>query len=133
MSEAIKNLLQFSKGEKVVINDEEKKGKKRKFLETIELQINLKNYDPNKDKRFAGTIRVPYVPRPQMKICVLASEQHAVKCRELNIDTMSEDDIKALNKNKKLIKNLAKKYDAFLASDSIIKKLPRLMGPGLNR
>ncbi|KAL0134792.1 hypothetical protein PUN28_001516 [Cardiocondyla obscurior] len=31
--------------------------KKRKFLETIELQIGLKNYDPQKDKRFSGTVK----------------------------------------------------------------------------
>merc|ERR1712196_51042 len=40
---------------------------------------------------------------------------------------------KKLNKNKKLIKKLAKKYNAFLASDSIIKQIPRLLGPGLNK
>ena len=31
--------------------------KKRKFTETVELQISLKNYDPQKDKRFAGTVK----------------------------------------------------------------------------
>ena len=31
--------------------------KKRKFRETVELQIALKNYDPQKDKRFSGTVR----------------------------------------------------------------------------
>jgi large subunit ribosomal protein L10Ae len=31
--------------------------KKRKFTETVELQIALKNYDPSRDKRFAGTVR----------------------------------------------------------------------------
>jgi hypothetical protein len=36
--------------------------KKRGFVETIELQIALKNYDPNKDKRFSGTVRLPYPP-----------------------------------------------------------------------
>ena len=45
----------------------------------------------------------------------------------------SVDDLKKLNKNKKLIKKLAKKYDAFLASESLIKQIPRLLGPGLNK
>ena len=27
----------------------------------------------------------------------------------------------------------AKSYDAFLASDSVIKQIPRLLGPGLNK
>jgi len=38
-----------------------------------------------------------------------------------------------LNKNKKLIKKLARKYDAFVASDSLIKQIPRLLGPGLSK
>jgi len=33
------------------------KDKKRNFRETIELQITLKNYDPQKDKRFSGTVK----------------------------------------------------------------------------
>ena len=28
---------------------------------------------------------------------------------------------------------LAKKYDAFLASDSLIRQIPRILGPGLNK
>lgn len=28
-----------------------------RFVETVELQISLKNYDPQKDKRFSGTVR----------------------------------------------------------------------------
>lgn len=33
------------------------KDRPRKFLETVELQISLKNYDPQKDKRFSGTVK----------------------------------------------------------------------------
>ena len=46
---------------------------------------------------------------------------------------MSSDDLKKLNKNKKLIKKLAKKYDAFIASDALIKQIPRILGPGLSK
>jgi len=42
--------------------------KKRNFLETVELQIGLKNYDPQRDKRFSGTVKLPVVPRPNMAI-----------------------------------------------------------------
>lgn len=47
--------------------------KPRKFKETVELQIGLKNYDPQKDKRFSGSVKLPYCPRPQMKVrtCVV--------------------------------------------------------------
>lgn len=42
----IKELLADANGEK-----------KRNFVETIELQIGLKNYDPQRDKRFSGTVK----------------------------------------------------------------------------
>lgn len=47
------------------------KAKERKFKETIELQVGLKNYDPQKDKRFSGTVKLPYTPRPSMKVRLL--------------------------------------------------------------
>ena len=43
------------------------------------------------------------------------------------------DDLKKMNKNKKVVRKLARKYDAFLSSQSVIKNIPRLLGPGLNR
>ena len=46
---------------------------------------------------------------------------------------MDVEALKKLNKNKKLVKNLAKKYAAFLASETVIKQIPRLLGPGLNK
>ena len=35
----------------------ESQEKDRKFTETIELQVGLKNYDPQRDKRFSGTVK----------------------------------------------------------------------------
>lgn len=61
------------------MNGDEVQGKKRKFLETVEIQVTLKNYDPNKDKRFSGSAKLPSIPKPNMKICVLANEKHANK------------------------------------------------------
>lgn len=46
---------------------------------------------------------------------------------------MSADDLKKLNKNKKLVKKLARKYDAFVASDTLMRQIPRLLGPGLSK
>jgi large subunit ribosomal protein L10Ae len=45
-------------------------------LETVELQISLKNYDPVKDKRFSGAFRLPSVPRPKFTVCVLGDAKH---------------------------------------------------------
>ncbi|BGP22289.1 60S ribosomal protein L10A [Rhodotorula toruloides] len=107
--------------------------KKRNFVETIELQIGLKNYDPQRDKRFSGTIKLPHVPRPRMSICILADAADIDRAKLIELEYMSVDDLKKLNKNKKLVKKLAKKYDAFLASEALIKQIPRLLGPGLSK
>ncbi|KAI8835130.1 60S ribosomal protein I1-a [Chytridium lagenaria] len=117
--EAVRQLIAYSTEEKP-----------RKFTETVELQIGLKNYDPQRDKRFSGTVKTtiidtdifmitgsPTSPRPGMKICILADAAHTDAAKNIELESMS------LNKNKKLIKKLAKKYDQF----------PRLLGPGLSK
>jgi large subunit ribosomal protein L10Ae len=133
LQKACHDILSFSKGETITVAGEEKAGKVRKFTETIELQITLKNYDPRKDKRFSGSFKLPVQPRPNMSFCVLANAKHVATCKELGCEFMTVEDLKKLNKNKKLVKKLAHKYDFFLASDTLIKQIPRLLGPGLNR
>jgi large subunit ribosomal protein L10Ae len=67
-------------------------------------------------------------------VCSVLGDQHDLdRAKHHGIDAMSADDLKKLNKNKKLIKKLARKYDAFLASDTLIKQIPRLLGPGLSK
>jgi len=122
LREAVEGLYKFSN-----------ETKKRKFTETIELQVALKNYDPNKDKRFSGAIRLPHVPRPKFTVCVIGDAKHVGEAKDQKVPFMSEDDLKKLNKNKKAVKQLAKKYGAFVASSTLIRKIPRLVGPGLNK
>mmetsp|Transcript_9945 Transcript_9945/g.14881 ORF Transcript_9945/g.14881 Transcript_9945/m.14881 type:complete len:231 (-) Transcript_9945:66-758(-) len=133
LSDAIEKILAYSAGETITINGEEVQGKKRNFVETVELQVNLKNYDPQRDKRFSGTFKLPSVPRPNLKCCMLGNAVHCEQADRIGVDHMSVEDLKKLNKNKKLVKKLAKKYDFFLASDNMIKQIPRLLGPGLTK
>merc|ERR1711941_164386 len=49
------------------------------------------------------------------------------------IPIKSVEDLKKLNKNKKLVKKLAQSFDAFLASQVLVPQIPRLLGPGLNK
>ena len=56
--------------------------KKRKFNETVDLQIGLKNYDPQKDKRFSGTVKYVYLRTNLRK---LSRKQGGPSPRVLNI------------------------------------------------
>lgn len=133
LDKSIDEILAYAAGETITRGGEEIKGKKRNFTETVEIQITLKNYDPQRDKRFSGTFRLPSIPRPNLKACMLGNAAHCEQADRIGIDHMSVDDLKKLNKNKKLVKKLAKKYDFFLASDNMIKQIPRLLGPGLTK
>ena len=121
VEEAVKNILSASEK------------KKRKFTETIELQIALKNYDPVRDKRFSGVIKLPHVPRDRFTVCVLGTDKDCDDAKKVNVACMGVADLTKLNKNKKLVKKLANQYDAFVASSTLIRKIPRLLGPGLNK
>ncbi|KAL9649929.1 hypothetical protein ABK040_008670 [Willaertia magna] len=106
---------------------------KRKFVQTVDMQIKLKNYDPAKDKRFNGSLKLPQYVKKNLKVCILGDHNHCEKAKEMNIPFRTVDDLKNMGKNKKAVKKLAATYDAFLASDSLIKKIPRLIGPGLSK
>jgi len=107
--------------------------KKRKFLETIELQVALKNYDPQKDARFSGNLRLPFVPKEKYSVCILGDAKDIEKAAAAGVTGKSVEDLKKLNRDKKLVKKLASQFSAFLASASLIRKIPRLLGPGLNK
>merc|ERR1711997_548041 len=92
------------------------KDKPRKFLESVDLQIRLK-----------------HIPRNKFKVCILGDQAHCDEAKEKGLDCMSADELKKLNKDKKKVKKLAKSYDAFLCTDNLIKQIPRLLGPGLNK
>lgn len=106
---------------------------KRNFIESVEVQYGLKSYDPNRDKRFGGSIKLPNVSRPNLTVCVLGDALHCDQAKALGIPFRSVDDLKKLNKDKKEVKKLAKSFDAFLSSDVVIKQIPKLLGPGLNK
>jgi len=107
--------------------------KKRPYTETIELQIGLKNYDPQRDKRFAGTVVVPFRTKPKLKVIVIGDQQHVDECQAEGLEYIDAEGLKVFKKEKKAVKKWAKHYDALLASDSLIRQIPRLLGPQLNK
>jgi len=122
IAEAVATLMDYSTNEK-----------KRNFVETVELQFTLTNYDPSKDKRFSGSIALPLVPRPRLKVCLLGTEKDCEKAKAIGLPFKAQDELKGFKKNKKKVKKLANAHDAFLCSSSMIRQIPRILGPGLNK
>mmetsp|Transcript_40860 Transcript_40860/g.89404 ORF Transcript_40860/g.89404 Transcript_40860/m.89404 type:complete len:224 (-) Transcript_40860:409-1080(-) len=105
----------------------------RNFVETIELQIGLQDYDSRRDKRFAGTIRLPHVPKPRMTVCVLGDDLHCEQAHRLGVPCRSMAELKAMSRDKKALQRFRKSFDGMLCSDSLIKYMPRLLAPPLGR
>ncbi|GCA62498.1 ribosomal protein L1 [Kipferlia bialata] len=122
MEEAIKGMLAHAKGEN-----------KRNFLESVEIQIGLKGVNPQRDRRFNATVKLPNNPRPNMKVCCIGNAHDIERATAAGLDCIDMDGLKKFNKDKKIIKKFARKYDAFIASKSVIKMIPRVLGPGLNK
>ncbi|XP_017083384.1 60S ribosomal protein L10a-2 [Drosophila eugracilis] len=115
---AVKNILQNSPDQ-----DSDR-------LQNVELQIGLRDYDPEKYKSFHGSVTLHHLAVPRFKVCIFGDQQHCYQAKAIGLDCLDMDAIRKLNKDQKLIKKLAKSYDAFLASESIIKQIPKLVGHG---
>lgn len=69
---------------------------------------------------------------PQV-LCVPGTTSSVMKPRWWIFPHMDIEVLKKLSKNKTLVKKLAKKYDAFLTSESLVKQMPCFLGPDLNK
>ena len=47
-----------------------------------------------------------HIPKPKMKVCVLGDQVHCDQAKANDLPSMSADDLKKLNKDKKLVKKL---------------------------
>ena len=111
--------------------------KERKFVETIDLQIGLKEIDLNKDKRFNGTVKLPNIIRPRLKVCVIADAVHTEQCKKEGIDCIDtatlQKKIDPSDKKAKQLKKWVSHYKILFVSESILSQLPKLGGQYYSR
>jgi len=100
--------------------------KKRKFVQTVDLVMNLKNFDVRKEA-LNTFVNVPHAG--EKKLAAFFTKRSKL------IDTITEEDF-VKYKDLKAIKKLAKKYDAFIAVAPMMAKVAtkfgRVFGP-MNR
>jgi len=76
-----------------IVKDAKDKTKKgSKLVQTVELQIGLKNYDPQKDKRFQGSIKLANPTKSKFKVCVLGDDKHCDQAKALGVDFLDVKD-----------------------------------------
>ena len=77
------------------------------------------------------------MPRPRLKICVIADAAHIDKCKAANIEFIDKDTLKKKvdpsDKKGKELKKWARKFTLLFVSESLIRELPKLGGPFLTK
>ena len=120
-----------------VIKKEGFKDKVRKFDESIDLIINLKDLNLNDPKqRIDKEIVLPNntITSDKPNVCVIASDEILLEARKLGLETIDTDGLVQLNnEEKKVKKKFVKKYDFFIVEDkmmpSVARYLARFLGP----
>ena len=107
--------------------------KKRGFTETIELQIRLKGYNIQKDKRFVGSIKLPHVIRPNLRIGIIGDKIHCEQAQEIGVRNYDQAFLTGLNKEKKAVRSWARRHHLFLASEGLIRTLNKTLGPAFSK
>ncbi len=120
-----------------VIKKEGFKDKVRKFDESIDFIINLKDINLNDPKqRIDKEILLPnnIITKDKPNICVIASDEILLEAKNLGLDTIDNDGLVKLNNDeKKVKKKFVKKYDFFIVEDkmmpNVARYLARFLGP----
>jgi large subunit ribosomal protein L1 len=120
-----------------VIKREGFKDKLRKFDETIDLIINIKDINLNDPKqRIDKELILPndVITDDKPKVCVIASDDMLLEAKNLGLDTLNANGLAALDREeKKYKKKFVKKYDFFIVEDKnmrdVARFLARFLGP----
>ena len=120
-----------------VIKKEGFKDKVRKFDESIDLIINLKDLNLNDPKqRIDKEILLPNntITSGKPNVCIIASDEILLEAKNLGLETIDNDGLVQLNnEEKKVKKKFVKKYDFFIVEDkmmpSVARYLARFLGP----
>lgn len=109
------------------------KSEKRKFVQSIDIMINLRDIDLKKpESRIQELVELPHPVGKGKKICVIASGEMALKARKAAADLVLErSELEALSGDKKRQKQMAKSYDFFIAEAPMMPVVGRVLGATL--
>jgi large subunit ribosomal protein L1 len=122
----MKNLLAAVKEVKANANE-------RKFSQSIDLAINLQNIDMKKPEgRIQERIELPHSVGKAMKVCVVATGEMATKAKTAGASLVIEKAaLEALVADKKKQKDIARKYDLFIAEAPLMPLVGKSLGASL--
>ncbi len=108
---------------------EESKNLNRKFKQTIDVSINLKDIDLNLPKnRIEEELILPNGRGKDAKVALFAGGELAVKARDVADLIIKPEEIEELSKDKKKMKKIADEYDFFVAEAPLMPTIGKTLG-----
>jgi len=112
------------------VKEAKSKTDKKKFTQSVELIINLRDIDMKKpESKIQELIELPHAVGKQSKICVIATGELALKARKAGADLVIERaELEALAGDKKRQKTLVNEYDYFISEAPLMPTVGRVLG-----
>jgi len=112
------------------VKEAKSKAEKRKFSQSVELIINLRDIDMKKpESRIQESIELPHPVAKQSKVCVIATGDLALRARKAGADLVIERaDLEALASDKKKQKVLVNEYEHYIAEAPLMPTVGRVLG-----
>ncbi|EDY34665.1 ribosomal protein, L1P family [Aciduliprofundum boonei T469] len=111
------------------VKDAIEKSKERKFLESVDLAINLKDVDLSIPKnRINEEVILPHGRGKEIKIGVFASGETALKAKNCADLVIAPEEIEKLAEDKRKARKIANQYDFFLAEAPLMGKIGKSLG-----
>lgn len=112
------------------VKEAKSKTEKKKFIQSVELIINLRDIDMKKpESKIQELIELPHAVGKQSKICVIATGELALKARKAGADLVIERaELEALAGDKKRQKALVNDYDYFISEAPLMPTVGRVLG-----
>tara|TARA_Y100001968_G_scaffold280222_1_gene276592 strand:+ start:1254 stop:1958 length:705 start_codon:yes stop_codon:yes gene_type:complete len=103
--------------------------RKRKFVESVEVAINLRDVDlQNPQKRINAEVALPHGRGRPARVAVFAQGEMAVISKKVVDTVISPDQIEDLSDNKREAKKLADKFDFFVAETGLMATIGKSLG-----
>jgi len=112
------------------VKEAKNKAEKKKFTQSVELIINLREIDMKKpESKIQESIELPHAIGKQSKVCVIASGELALKARNAGADLIIERaELESLAGDKKRQKTLVNDYDYFISEAPLMPTVGRVLG-----
>ena len=102
---------------------------KRKFSQSAELTLVLKDIDVKKGFNLNEVVALPHKPAKQPSICVIAGGDMGSKVRKAGIDrVMDPQELDRLGTNKREARKIVRSYDFFLSDTTQMATVGRSLG-----